>query len=91
MHVRLAFSTAIQVKPDILLVDEILAVGDIDFKKRCYEVFDRFKDEGVTLLYVSHDMETVRKYCEKTILLKNGRQVMYGRTKDVIENYVRLK
>ena len=91
MHVRLAFATAIQVKPEILLVDEILAVGDMDFKKRCYEVFDRFKDEGVTLLYVSHDMETVRKYCEKTILLKNGRQVMYGRTKDVIENYVRLK
>lgn len=87
MQVRLAFSTAVQTNPQILLLDEVLAVGDMDFQKKCYEVLERFKREGVTIVFVSHDLESVKKHCSRTLLLEHGKQVMIGETKEVVERY----
>ena len=68
MQVRLAFSTAIQTDPDVLLVDEVLAVGDKEFQQKCFETFSKYKREGVTILLVSHDLGAVRRFCDKTLL-----------------------
>ncbi len=87
MQVRLAFSTAIQTNPEILLLDEVLAVGDMDFQKKCYRVINTFKNEGVTMIYVSHDLDSVKKYCDRTMLLHKGEQVMLGESREVVERY----
>jgi lipopolysaccharide transport system ATP-binding protein len=88
MQVRLAFSTAIQTDPDILLVDEVLAVGDMEFQQKCTEKFIEFKKKGVTLLIVSHDLGAIRKYCDRVLLLHKGEQVVLGASEDVIDRYV---
>lgn len=88
MQVRLAFSTAIQTDPDILLVDEALAVGDMEFQQKCFDVFSRYKREGVTILFVSHSMDAVKRFCDKTLLLKRGEQVSFGDTETVIDDYL---
>ena len=88
MVVRLAFSTAIQTDPEILLFDEVLAVGDLEFQQKCFEVFERYKKEGKTVLYVSHDMDSVRRFCEKTLLLNHGSQIALGNTDEVIDMHV---
>ncbi len=88
MQVRLAFATAIQKKPDILLVDEVLAVGDMDFQQKCLDVFADYKKKGVTMLFVSHDLGSVRRFCDKTLLMKNGMIRAYGNTGDIIDRYV---
>jgi lipopolysaccharide transport system ATP-binding protein len=88
MQVRLAFSTAIQTDPDVLLVDEVLAVGDMEFQQKCFEVFKRYRKEGVTILFVSHDLGAVRRFCDKTLLLSHGRQVAFGETGEIIDRYV---
>lgn len=88
MYVRLAFATAIQTKPEILLVDEVLAVGDMDFQQKCLDIFKKYKEDGITLIFVSHDLNSVRKFCDKALLLKNGEQIVYGNTNDVIDNYI---
>jgi lipopolysaccharide transport system ATP-binding protein len=88
MQVRLAFSTAIQTDPDILLVDEILAVGDMEFQQKCFDVFERYRKEGVTILFVSHDLRAVRRFCDKTLLLAEGRQITFGDTNRVIDKYI---
>jgi lipopolysaccharide transport system ATP-binding protein len=87
MQVRLAFSTAIQTNPEILLLDEVLAVGDMDFQKKCYKVIKTFKNEGVTMVYVSHDLDSVSEYCDRTMLLNHGELVMIGETNEVIKKY----
>ncbi|HWQ20185.1 MAG TPA: ABC transporter ATP-binding protein, partial [Methanotrichaceae archaeon] len=84
MQVRLAFSTAIQTNPDILLVDEVLAVGDMEFQQKCFDVFERYKREGVTILFVSHDLGAVRRFCDKALLLKGGQIVEFGETNRII-------
>ncbi len=88
MQVRLAFSTAIQSDPDILLVDEVLAVGDEAFKRKCADKVDRFRQEGKTILLVSHDMELIQGLCKRTLLLENGRIKMLGNTEEVIDGYM---
>ncbi|MCX6776176.1 MAG: ABC transporter ATP-binding protein [Candidatus Micrarchaeota archaeon] len=88
MQVRLAFSTAIQTNPDILLVDEVLAVGDLEFQQKCTEKFIEFKKRGVTLLIVSHDLGAIRKYCNRVLLLHKGEQVALGGAEEVIDRYV---
>lgn len=90
MQVRLAFSTAIQTDPQILLLDEVLAVGDLDFQKKCLGVLERFKKEGVTIIFVSHDLDSVAKHCGRTMLLNHGEQVMLGETNEVIVKYQTL-
>ena len=72
MHVRLAFSTAIQMETDVLLVDEVLAVGDSAFQQKCFEQFQRLKDEGRTILFVTHDMNAVERFCDRAMLLERG-------------------
>jgi len=88
MQVRLAFSTAIQTDPDLLLVDEVLAVGDIEFQQKCFDVFSRYKKEGVTILFVSHDLGAVRRFCDKTMLLRNGEQEFFCDTNQAIDKYI---
>ena len=78
MKSRLGFSVATMVKPDILIVDEVLSVGDVLFRKKCENKMSEMLNEGTTLLFVSHNMETVRKMCNKAIWLNNGVSVMQG-------------
>ncbi len=87
MYVRLAFSIAIQSDAPILLVDEVLAVGDANFQQKCFSVFDKFKKEGRTIVFVSHDLGAVEKWCDKCILLENGKESFIGETKKAIEKY----
>lgn len=78
MQVRLAFSIAIRAKSDILILDEVLAVGDESFQKKCIDVFEKYKAERKTVVLVTHDMETIRRFCNKAILLDSGRIVTEG-------------
>jgi lipopolysaccharide transport system ATP-binding protein len=87
MQVRLAFSTAIQTNPEILLLDEVLAVGDMDFQNKCLDVLERFKNEGVTIIFVSHELDDIADHCERTMLLNHGELVMIGETNEVIKKY----
>lgn len=88
MQVRLAFSTAIQTDPDVLLVDEVLAVGDMEFQQKCFDVFNRYRKEGVTILFVSHDLGAVRRFCDRTLLLGGGEERAFGETGEVLDKYV---
>ncbi len=88
MQVRLAFSTAIQTDPEILLMDEVLAVGDMEFQQKCLDVFQRYIKEKKTIVFVSHDMNSVRRFCKNAVLLRHGEQVAYGKTNEIIDRYV---
>jgi lipopolysaccharide transport system ATP-binding protein len=90
MHLRLAFSTAIHAIPDTLLIDEVLAVGDESFQKKCRDKMNQFKTEGKTIVFVSHDLNTVKALCQRTILLNEGRIVTMGDTGKVINDYLAL-
>ena len=87
MQVRLAFSIAIRAKSEILLLDEVLAVGDSNFQKKCFDVFKRIKEEGRTVILVTHDMSTVQNYCTKAMLLDKGKIVALGDTNKVTKQY----
>lgn len=89
MFARLAFAVAINIDPDILIVDEILSVGDVGFQQKCMEKFDEFKRAGKTILYVSHGLTTVQTYCERAIWLEKGKVREIGPAFDVVENYYR--
>jgi lipopolysaccharide transport system ATP-binding protein len=90
MYVRLAFSTAIQADPDILLLDEILAVGDEHFQKKCTDKIEEFRRSGKTIVFVSHDLDAVKKLCRKTLLLNGGEVVALGETGEIVEEYLGL-
>lgn len=90
MMVRLAFAVQVQVEPDVLIVDEALAVGDALFQKRCYQRLDELRSKGVTLLFVSHDQESVRTLCDRAILLDHGKPVANGASGDVLLAYRKL-
>lgn len=90
MYVRLGFSIAINVDPDILLIDEILAVGDENFQKKCLQKIDGFKSEGKTIILVSHDLTTVEKICDRVFLLDNGLVASEGAPVNVISNYHKI-
>lgn len=89
MYVRLAFAAAINADPDILIVDEALAVGDMAFQAKCMTVFRRFCERGVTVLFVSHDMNTIRSLCRSAIYLDLGGIREFGSASDVAERYLR--
>ncbi len=78
MYMRLAFSSAVMVEPEILLVDEILAVGDAGFQKKCRDKMFEFKKKGITIIYVSHNVEEIKNFCDRVIYLKNGAVVYDG-------------
>jgi lipopolysaccharide transport system ATP-binding protein len=88
MHVRLAFATAIQTDPEILLVDEVLAVGDMAFQQKCFDYFHQYTQEGGTMVLVTHDLTAVTRFCDKTLLLRNGEAGDLGPTDKVIDTYV---
>ncbi len=90
MFARLAFAVAINVNPDILIVDEILSVGDVGFQVKCMEKFNDFKKKGKTILYVSHGLGTVKKFCDRAIWLQKGQVVDDGNSVIVVERYYNL-
>ncbi|PIR07485.1 ATP-binding protein [Candidatus Jorgensenbacteria bacterium CG11_big_fil_rev_8_21_14_0_20_38_23] len=87
MIARLAFAIMVQTDSDVLLVDEIFAVGDKDFKPKCIAVFEEYKKMGKTIIFASHDLDTIAEYCDRTILLHEGKIEMFGKTKKVLEYY----
>ena len=90
MMVRLAFATAIQVDAEILLIDEVLAVGDAAFQQKCFEEFFRLKREGRTIVFVSHDMFSVERFCHRAMLMDHGSLVQIGDPREVARAYHKL-
>jgi len=90
MYVRLAFAVAINVNPDILIIDEALSVGDTLFQAKCYAKFREFQEKGVTILFVTHSTELISRYCNSAILLDMGHLLIQGSAKDVVDKYNRL-
>jgi len=90
MFVRLAFAVAINIEPEILIVDEALSVGDVFFQAKCYKKFEEFKQQGKTILFVSHDLSSIQKYCDKAILLNKGKKISEGSPKDIIDLYKKV-
>ena len=90
MFARLAFAVAINVDPDILIVDEALSVGDIFFQAKCFRKFNEFQERGKTILFVSHDLNSVLKYCSRCLLINKGEQVALGDTADVVNIYKKI-
>ncbi|MHA0856178.1 ABC transporter ATP-binding protein [Paenibacillus sp. CMAA1364] len=90
MFARLAFSVAINVDPDILIVDEALSVGDIFFQSKCYNKFEEFAEKGKTILFVSHDMGSIIKYCNRSILLHEGEFIAEGPSKEMVDLYKKI-
>jgi ABC-type polysaccharide/polyol phosphate transport system ATPase subunit len=90
MQVRLAFSVMIQVDAEILLIDEVLAVGDAAFQQKCFDVFYRMRDEGRTMLLVTHDMNAVTRFCDRALLLEKGQPVMLDKPEAVAKRYLDL-
>ncbi len=90
MFARLAFAVAINVDPDILIVDEALSVGDIFFQAKCYKKFNEFQEQGKTILFVSHDLGSVLKYCDRCLLINKGDQIACGNTAEVVNFYRKL-
>jgi len=87
MAARLAFSVMVETTPDILLLDEIFAVGDKDFKPKCVSIMNKYKKEGKTVLIATHSLEVVKKYCDITVALERGRIEKMGTTKEVVKFY----
>lgn len=88
MGMRLAFATAVQIDPDIILVDEILAVGDPPFQKKSYDAFMRFKERKKTIVFVSHDLNSINSLCDRAILLEGGRIASQGDPSMVVNDYM---
>ena len=87
MFVRLAFAVAINIEPEILIVDEALSVGDVFFQAKCFRKFEEFKNRGKTILFVTHDLGSISKYCDRAILLHKGEKVAEGNPKEIIDLY----
>ena len=90
MFVRLAFAVAINIDPEILIVDEALSVGDVFFQAKCYHKFEEFKKMGKTIIFVSHDLSSISKYCDRVYLLNKGNLLGEGNAKEMIDAYKRV-
>ncbi len=90
MFVRLAFAVAINIDPEILIVDEALSVGDVFFQSKCYRKFEEFKSMGKTIVFVSHDLSSISKYCDRVILLNQGVKLTEGEPKAMVDLYKKL-
>jgi len=88
MQVRIAFSIATRAKTDILLIDEVLAVGDASFKRKCYEHFHALKKSDTTIVFVSHDMAAIREFCDRVILVEKGSIAAEGSASEIAERYM---
>jgi ABC-2 type transport system ATP-binding protein len=87
MKMRLAFSTTLQIKADIILLDEVLAVGDALFKKKCNNVFNSFKKEGKTILFTTHNLNSLTELCDNVLFLHKGKSIMIGTPEEVINKF----
>jgi ABC-type polysaccharide/polyol phosphate transport system ATPase subunit len=87
MKVRLAYAIAIEIDPEILIIDEVIAVGDAEFRARCFDHMNRIKAQGTTMIVVSHAMSTLKDLCDRTLWLAEGRPRLIGPTEDVIAEY----
>lgn len=90
MFARLAFSCAINVDPEILIVDEVLSVGDMAFQLKCFKKFDQFKKKGKTILFVTHSITDVLKNCTRTIIISEGKKIFDGEVKEGVEKYKKI-
>ena len=90
MFVRLAFAVAINIDPEILIVDDALSVGDVFFQAKCYRKFEEFKEMGKTILFVSHDLSSIGKYCDRVVLLNKGEKLAEGGAKEMVNLYRRV-
>lgn len=90
MQVRLAFSIAIRAKGDILLLDEVLAVGDAAFQQKCNDYFESLRDNNQTVILVTHSMDNVRKFCDRAILIDDGKILMQGNPKKIADKYLEI-
>lgn len=90
MFVRLAFAVAINIEPEILIVDEALSVGDVFFQAKCYHKFEEFKAMGKTIIFVSHDLGSISKYCDRVFLLNKGNLLGEGSPKEMIDAFKRV-
>ncbi len=88
MQMRLAFATSVLVDPDILLLDEVFAVGDVNFQKKCYETIMSFKKRGKAIIFVSHDVNAIKQHCDKVLFLKEGKVGALGPPVDVVASYL---
>jgi len=87
MRLRLAFSTALQIDPDIILIDEALAVGDLSFKEKSYDAFQTFKKKKKTIVFSSHNLESIRDFADSVVLIHQGKMIKIGEPNEVIEKY----
>jgi ABC-type polysaccharide/polyol phosphate transport system ATPase subunit len=90
MYVRLAFSVMLQIEAEILLIDEVLAVGDASFQQKCFDQFERMRDEGKTIVFVSHGMDAVKRFCDRAILINRGDFVAIGSAEEIGDHYLAL-
>lgn len=90
MFVRLAFAVAINIDPEILIVDEALSVGDVFFQAKCYRKFEEFKEQGKTILFVSHSLSSINKYCDRVILLNKGQKEAEGSASEMIDLFKKI-
>jgi ABC-2 type transport system ATP-binding protein len=90
MQVRIFFSLATRARADILLIDEVLAVGDAAFQRKCFEHFRSLKESDTTIVFVSHDMDLVREFCDRVILIEDSRIVAHGKADEVAAQYTEL-
>lgn len=88
MQMRLAFSTAVHVDPEILLLDEVIAVGDVNFQKKCIDTINSFKERGKSIVIVSHDMDTVKQFCDRAMFLNKGKIDFIGNSNDAVTSYL---
>jgi len=90
MYMRLAFSTAIHADPDTMLIDEVFAVGDEAFQKKCTAKINEFKDNGKTIIFVSHSLDKVKSLCQRSLFLDHGRMMAVGNTEEVVNKYLAM-
>ena len=90
MFARLAFACAINVNPDILIVDEVLSVGDIAFQLKCFKKFEQFKEKGKTILFVTHNVTDVIRNCNRAIIISNGNKIFDGNVKEGVDKYKKI-
>jgi ABC-type polysaccharide/polyol phosphate transport system ATPase subunit len=90
MYVRLAFSVMLQVDAEIMLIDEVLAVGDAAFQQKCFDQFESMRDAGKTIVFVTHGMDSVRRFCDRAVLLDRGNLVTIGDADEVSERYLEV-
>jgi len=88
MQMRLAFSTAVQVDPDVLLLDEVFAVGDLNFQKKCFDTIMDFKKRGKSIIFVSHNMTPIKDFCDRAMFLNSGKVKLIGTPDDAVAAYI---